>query len=223
MKKITLLVGVVFASLIGTAQTISTFPYNENFEGMTTGTALGNGWTNSTTDNLDWTVDANGTTSSNTGPTSSTGGTINAPDHNPGTIGGQYVYVETSGGAGNGTNIADLVSPYFDMTALTNAKFSFWYHAYGATMGDLDVEARIGSQGVWANILGTITDDVNLWQKGELCLGATYAGNDSVQFRFSYRVGNGFGGDMAIDDISISPINPIDVGVTAISAAGGCG
>ena len=48
---------------------ISTFPYSEGFEN-----GIGS-WTQSSADDLNWTVDANGTPSSNTGPSSAIQGT----------------------------------------------------------------------------------------------------------------------------------------------------
>jgi len=222
MKKITLLMGVVLASLVGAAQTISTFPYNEDFEGMTNGTTFNGGWANINAGTF-WTVDVNGTTSGSTGPSGPGGTTTNAPDHNPGIVGGKYIYVETSGGVGNNTNIARAQSPFFNLTSFTDAKLDFWYHAFGNGIGSLNVEARVGTQGTWANIAGPITDNVNLWQNNNLCVGPVYAGNDSVQFRFSYQVGNGFGGDLALDDISVLGVNPIDIGVTALLVPSGCG
>ena len=226
MKKITLLTGIVFASLVGAAQTISTFPYTEDFETQAncpTGCGAAcqtiTDWTNPTSDDLDWLVDDNGTSSGGTGPTANGGA-----DHTTGAAGGKYVFVETScSGTGYSNMSAILESPYFDFTALTDAKLEFWYHAFGATQGPLNVEARIGSQGTWANIAGPIQDNQDLWQKESVCFGPTYAGNDSVQVRFSYVSGTNFTGDIALDDISVLALTPFDVGVTAVTGPSGCG
>ncbi|MDG1476549.1 MAG: choice-of-anchor J domain-containing protein, partial [Vicingaceae bacterium] len=224
MKKITLLIGVAFASLVGTAQTISTFPYNEDFEGMATcGTGpgtpctLSGGWTNATGDDVDWTVDINGTGSSNTGPTANGGA-----DHNPGVAGGKYLYVETSAGAGNPNSSANLLSPYFNLTGVNSIELNFWYHAFGATQGPLNVEARVGSQGTFTNIMGPITDNQDLWQEASVILSAGYGGMDSVQIRFAYVSGTSFTGDIALDDISMLPVLKVDLAASNIDLPAQC-
>jgi hypothetical protein len=225
MKKFTFLVGVALATLSGTAQ-ISTFPYMEDFEAETTcGSSCGSAcntlidWNNSTTDDLDWLVDVGGTGSGGTGPTANGGA-----DHTTGTGLGKYVFVETScSGVGFPNFQADLESPWFDFIGQTSMNLTFWYHAYGATTGNLNVEARIGSLGAWNNITGPITDNQDLWQEWSGCLGVTYSGVDSVQLRFTYVTGTSFTGDLALDDITIAPVNPTDVGVTAVVLPGGCG
>lgn len=193
-------------SLLGgwlNAQTISTFPYNENFESLATcGTgynptcALGNGWTNVTGDNSNWAVDINGTTSSPTGPTANGGA-----DHNPGIAGGKYVYFEASGGTTG--HIANLVSPYFNLTALTAPQLKFWYHMYGASMGNMHVDVHVGVNGVWAlDVVPFWTDNIDMWQEKVISLSA-YAGIDSVQFRIRGERGNNFYSDMAVDDFTV--------------------
>ena len=64
---------------------VSSFPYTEGFENT-----LG-AWTQSSADDLNWTVDASGTPSNNTGPSSASQGTY-------------YIFVEASG---NGTGYPD--------------------------------------------------------------------------------------------------------------------
>ncbi|NQU33548.1 MAG: hypothetical protein HQ521_09960 [Bacteroidetes bacterium] len=191
------------------SQTISTFPYTQDFEAEAT-CSTGCGavcntlltWSNPTTDDLDWLVDVGGTGSSATGP---------SVDHTLGSASGKYVYVETScDGTGYSYKRADLVSPYFNITALPLAGVEFWYHAYGTTQGVLNVEAKIGMQGTFVNIGGPYQDDLDEWQKVELMfVGSIYEGQDSVQVRFVYVSGTSFGGDIALDDISIKSIVPL--------------
>ena len=92
---------------------VSSFPYNEGFE-----SGLGQ-WTQSTTDNFDWTRNQNGTPSNNTGPNGANGGNW-------------YMFTEASG---NSNNTTDLISPCFDLSAASSANFSFYYHMYGSNMG----------------------------------------------------------------------------------------
>jgi hypothetical protein len=66
---------------IGCNNGIDSFPYTEGFENT-----LG-AWTQSSADDINWTVDANGTPSSGTGPSNATEGSF-------------YIFVEASGNAG---------------------------------------------------------------------------------------------------------------------------
>jgi len=216
--------GFVFTSAFGQ---ISTLPFVEDFESQPTGPTgcgptysfTGVTWMNGddavpaiATHQVDWTVDVGGTGSGNTGP---------SVDHTLGTAAGKYIYAETScSGTGFPTREFDLVSPWLNLTAYPNVQLAFWYHAYGTTMGNLDVQVRVGSLSPWTTIIGPITDNVDLWQESSICLPG---GIDSVQVRFTYISGTSFGGDIGLDDISISPVTPVDVGVTDIVGIGGCG
>ena len=77
---------------------ISSFPYNEGFENT-----IG-AWTQSTADDINWTVDASGTPSSGTGPSAAKQGSY-------------YIYVEASGnGTGYPNKQAIITSPCFDLS-----------------------------------------------------------------------------------------------------------
>ncbi len=71
---------------------INIFPHTENFEGATTGApgVLPACWSSSATTTYRWEVDANGTTSSNTGP---------SVDHTLGTSAGYYAGMDDSHGS----------------------------------------------------------------------------------------------------------------------------
>lgn len=72
---------------------VSTFPYTESFEGN-----LG-AWSQSSSDDIDWSINSNGTPSGNTGPSSATNGN-------------SYIFVEASGdGTGYPNKQAILNSP----------------------------------------------------------------------------------------------------------------
>ena len=230
MKKITFLSAAIGFTAIANGQTISSYPYLEDFEAQVTcptgcGAAcqtITGGWTNVITDDLDWLVDVNGTSSSNTGPTSNSGA-----DHTIG-AGGKYIYVETScNGTGYSNKTAILESPWYNFSAITGAmQLDFWYHAYGQTQGPLVVEARQGTVGLnsaWIQIGNTIQDDIDLWQNSKICFPTNFIGLDSVQFRFNYTSGTSFTGDVALDDISLIEIIPDDAALTQISEISGCG
>jgi chitodextrinase len=162
---------------------ITSFPYTEGFENT-----LG-AWTQSTNDDVNWTVDANGTPSSNTGPSSAFQGSY-------------YVYVEAS--SPNYPNQrAILNSPCFDLSSLSDATFSFKYHMYGAAdMGTLDLEISTDSGNSWSSIWNQSGNQGNAWQTASVDL-SSYVGS-AVQLRFNRFVGGTWQADVAVDDISLS-------------------
>lgn len=199
------------------SQTISTFPYTQDFEGESQGNTgcggnytMTTGWFNETVDDLDWIPDIGGTSSSSTGP---------GVDHNPGTSSGLYMYIESScSGTGYPSMTANLESPYFNFTALTAPRVEFWYHMFGTSMGTMHIDAKVGSAGVWTtNIIPSWTDNQDVWQKQSVSL-AAYAGMDSVKFRIRGVTGSSFSSDMAIDDILVFQPAPIDIQMLSVDS-----
>jgi len=154
---------------------------------------LGNGWINANNgseDDIDWRVNSGGTASSNTGPDF---------DHTLGTASGKYIYLEASGSCDFKTAI--LTSPCIDLSAAQSPVLSYWYHMYGANMGSLEVD--IMANGIWNNnIVPTVSGNQgNQWIQGTVNLTQFIGQNIVVRFRGS--TGNGYEGDMALDDINI--------------------
>ncbi len=202
MKKLTFLTFFALALFALNSQAqINTFPHTEDFESFsncTTGCGatcvLSAGWSNSLTDDLDWLTDENGTGSSPTGPPA---------DHTTGTSSGHYLYVETScGGTGFPNKIADLWTETIDLSAHASAQLEFWYHMYGASMGNLQVDVSTNGGGAWTNEMAPITDNQDLWQMATVDLSA-YDG-DVIIVRFRYVSGTNYYGDAAIDDVTIT-------------------
>lgn len=227
-----ILLGSFLTLSMGINAQINSFPFVEDFEGQTLGptgcgpsyTFTGTTWMNgddagSVTHQTDWTVDNGGTSSSGTGP---------SIDHTLGTNSGNYIYAETScSGSGYPNRTWELWSPFLDFSGTTtNMELTFWYHAFGGTTGNLNIEARIGTVGplaTWTNIGGPITDNIDLWQKAQICFPGGFTGVDSVQIRFVYVSGTSFTGDFGLDDISVQEIFPNDIKSLAALATGGCG
>ena len=162
---------------------ISSFPYTQGFENT-----LGS-WTQATGDDFNWTVDANGTPSRNTGPSSASEGTY-------------YVYMESSS-PNFPTKRSILNSPCFDLSAATAASFIFKYHMYGSSsMGSLALEASSDNGATWATIWSKSGNQGNSWQSANVNLG-TYIGS-SIQLRFNGITGTTWQGDMAIDDVRLT-------------------
>jgi hypothetical protein len=219
---------IALSCFFGTAfGQVTTYPYNEDFESegqagtgpncTTTYTMVAAGWTNSTTDGSEWRADVGGTISTNTGP---------SVDQNPGTAAGHYLYTESS----TCNNVAAvLTTPEFDLSVVAGAEVSFWYHMFGATMGNLTFAITDDAGATWTDLV-TLTDNVDLWQEYTANLSA-YIGS-TVQFRFTGDIGTSFTSDMAIDNFSVvevlnddagaealvSPTNPLTPGVQFVQA-----
>ncbi|MFC5047811.1 choice-of-anchor B family protein [Aquimarina hainanensis] len=163
---------------------ISSFPYSESFEN-----SIG-AWTQSTNDNLDWTVDQNGTPSRNTGPSSAAQGSY-------------YIFVEASfQGTGFPNKQAILTSPCFDLSNVSAATFSFSYHMYGSSdMGDIKLEASTDDGATWSELWSKTGNQGNSWNTQSVNL-SSYAGQ-GVKLRFNRTTGGTWQADIAIDNISI--------------------
>ncbi len=169
----------------GCTSGISSFPYNEGFENT-----IGS-WSQSTSDNLNWSINSNGTPSNNTGPSTASNGTY-------------YLYVEASGnGTGFPNKQAILTSPCFDLTNETSAAFSFSYHMYGASnMGSFLVEVSANDGNTWASVWTQSTNQGNAWKTATIDL-AAYVGK-SIQLRFNRTTGNTWQNDIAIDNVALT-------------------
>jgi hypothetical protein len=166
-----------------------------------TGTLV-NGWVGAPTTNFRWLADVGGTGSPGTGP---------AVDHTLGTAAGVYMYTEASAPAVTG-DVATLTSPTLSLTGLTFPALEFWYHKFGADMGDLFVE--INDNGTWVvldSIIGsTQGSEVAPWLKKSVFMGGY---GNSVEVRFRAVCGAGFTGDMAVDDVNVIDLPAFDGGL----------
>ena len=166
---------------------ISTFPYSESFENT-----LGD-WTQSSNDDIDWTINTNGTPSSNTGPSNAADGTY-------------YVYVEASS-PNYPSRRAILNSPCFDLNGVSSASFGFMYHMFGAAdMGTIDLEISEDDGATWTSIWSQSGNQGNQWLNVSVNLDA-YTGK-GVQLRFNRFVGSTWQADIAIDDVSLTTSGP---------------
>ncbi len=154
----------------------------------------GNGWSNGTGTDFDWTVNAGDTPSSGTGPT---------VDHSEGSATGTYLYTEASD-PNFSSKRADLISPTFDLAGLSAASLEFYYHLFGSDTGTLHVD--VFADGTWHNSVDTIVgqqqaSQTAAWRKHSVPLDAYLGGPAKVRFRGV--TGPNFAGDMAIDSVSV--------------------
>lgn len=159
-------------------ETVS-LPYSESFE-----SGLGD-WEN--TSSKTWSRDANGTSSSGTGPSTAKDGNY-------------YMYMETSSnGAYYAGNTASLTSPDFEALG---AKVSFDYHMYGSNIGTLylEVYSNGGWNSIWSKTGQQHTSNSASWTTTNIAL-SSYTG--IVKLRFRGVAAGSYRGDMAIDNIKI--------------------
>ncbi len=177
-----------------------TAPFLENFDGSNyipavnfndTG-QIANCWTRSN-GTFYWTPGPPPFPGFNTGPSG---------DHTTGS--GQYMFTDFGTGLFTPPFSAGLTTPFIDLSALTNPELTFWYHMFGAGIGDLLVDVDNGSG--FTNLLVISGQQQNastdLWKESVISL-SSYA-NDTVRIRFRGEIPNvSFQSQHAIDDIGI--------------------
>jgi hypothetical protein len=176
-------------------------PYFENFEALAAGSPpltgkWDNCWTSSspTGTKFRWNAGSGAPSWVTSGPSA---------DHTTGIADvGIYMYTQSSYFTGYD---ATLINGPFDLTTLTTPTLSFWYHMYGADMGELHVDVST-DQIHWTNDIFVRkgeqqTASTDSWLKATAALSQFV--NDSVYIRFRGIKGSS-NSDMAIDDIAIT-------------------
>ncbi|MFN8398226.1 MAG: S8 family serine peptidase [Bacteroidia bacterium] len=187
---------------IVTGGAVVTLPQTQNFEALPTCATtsdcgatvcnLGTSWTNATNgsdDDIDFRVSSGATPSANTGPD---------VDHTLGTAQGKYAYLEASTCFGA---TSYMTSPCINLAGTNAPQLSFWYHMYGANMGELHVD--VSSNGQWTmDAMTPISGDQgNLWRQATVNL-APFVGT-IINVRFRAVTGTDFTSDIALDDIGL--------------------
>lgn len=170
-------------------QSINTFPYVQNFDSDTVGkTNFTKGWVNGTDDEKDWFVHTGvapaRVSNPKVGPTG---------DH---TGGGKYLLFESLNA---NWSKANLYSPCFNLSGLTNPIFEFHEHVWGDDYsGELHVD--ILANGVWnLDVIPMVSQIGDFWFKKTIDL-STYA-NQTIRIRF--RAMSAYSKDFALDDITV--------------------
>ena len=188
-----------FCTLCGTV----TAPYIENFDNANwvSGVSFSNAndlidycWSRnpSATSTFKWGTRTGSSPSSSTGPSADVSGT------------GKYIYTEASYGITG--NIAEIITPVVDFSALTKPTLSFSYHMYGATMGGIYVTIWDSTQYDTIFVVSgqQHTSTTAAWTKVYIDLSAYKANASSI--RILGKKGSSFSGDMAIDELSIAEL-----------------
>lgn len=161
--------------------TVTSFPYTESFES-------GEGWSQGTGDDMNWTRRSGGTPSSGTGPSSADDGTF-------------YMYMEASSPNFPAKN-AIFESPCYDLTGVTNPEFSFSYHMLGSAVGTLALQASTNGTS-WTTIWTRSGDQGSAWSTATVDLNS-YTTESALKLRFSGTTGTSWQGDMCIDGMTLS-------------------
>lgn len=166
------------------------------------------GWFNSNDDDFDWTIITGPTPSPHTGPEG---------DHTTGA--GYYIYTEAT--YNNPFYEADLLTPLFDLTELTDVELRFWYHMWDdnyANMGTLHLD--IGINDIWSEDVMTPISGNQGDQWLEQVIDLSGWEGQIIRLRFRGITGSDWASDICIDDFSINGINPCPPGsVTFASQA----
>lgn len=171
-----------------------TLPYATDLQSM--GINGLDDWRLSSESSFSWSFGAGNTTSTNTGPSN---------DHSMGSNDGFYLYTEASGS--NAGDVTEFTSPCISLPTNAGAlSLSFWYHMFGANMGELHIDVYNGTEWI-IDYIDPIsgqqqTSNSDPWQMVDIDL--TSLKGNAIQVSFRGIRGNGYNSDMAIDDITFS-------------------
>ncbi|XP_052265465.1 uncharacterized protein LOC127867973 isoform X1 [Dreissena polymorpha] len=140
-------------------------------------------------DDFDWTLYAGNTPTDDTGP---------SVDHTTGTDKGTYAFIESSAPRVLGEK-AWMESPEIPALGQSVVCLRFWYHKYGEQMGNLSVYQHQHGPRPGNLVWSDVTEHGDRWLSAQIPLLAY------VNFRIILEgvVGNGFLGDIAVDDVSV--------------------
>lgn len=177
-------------------QSVSNFPYQQNFDNLITGDTINLGeWTNGTDDNCNWFVHT-GIAPVRTGATPILAGPTG--DHTSGN--GKYLLFESKVGSGLWAN---LYSPCLNLSSISNPVFEYYQHLYGVnTEGELHLD--ILADGVWnLNIIPVENQTGDVWVKKTVDLSAYANKIIKIRFRAQSSFSKFSDKDFALDDLRI--------------------
>ncbi|XP_052259240.1 uncharacterized protein LOC127863655 isoform X2 [Dreissena polymorpha] len=144
-------------------------------------------------DNFNWTLHQGETPSENTGPTY---------DHTTGTPQGKYYYIETSAPR-QANETAWLESEYIASSNGEAHCLEFWYYMFGTSIGYLNVRLSENTTVPGYNIWSMEGNQGPKWIFAQVPV--TTDGLNRIIFEGT--VGNGYEGDIALDDVSFKQGN----------------
>ncbi len=190
-KQLFLIIFFILFVKFGFAQ----LPYSESFE---TGWGI---WTQSTTDNFDWSRDHNPTPTTGTGPSVASDGFY-------------FAYIEATGH--NDPSKYAEIEANFDFSGTTMPIISFDYHMFGTDVGFLFLYIYDGS--TWTEVWNKTNNQGDEWHTAKVCLD-DYANNANVKIRFKAQTQNSELSDIAIDNIQIVDFDYDDISHVDVTCA----
>ncbi|XP_052255034.1 SCO-spondin-like [Dreissena polymorpha] len=141
-------------------------------------------------DDFDWVLYRSSTPTDETGPDF---------DHTTRNSSGSYIFTESSAPR-NLFDTAWIQSPTIELTSEPVHCFRFWYHMYGSSIGRLNVY-QVTNGGLPGKLVWSLSGDQgNSWKEGQVPLNS----HQSYSILLSGIIGNGYQGDIAVDDINVS-------------------
>ncbi|MEL6634006.1 MAG: PKD domain-containing protein [Bacteroidota bacterium] len=191
-------------SVVNITTTPVTLPFVEDFETFPLNATYANGWTVGPNSDADWLGKTGATGSTGTGPTG---------DNTTGN--GNYLYTEATGPVQG--DVFSIITPCIELTGAQNPELSYFYHMYGADMGDLEVYLISDGQSF---LIDTLIGEQQIagadpYLESRVDLSA-FTGTIQIEFR-GIR-GADFTSDISIDDVSIVEVVNTDLAVTDLVA-----
>ncbi|XP_060553220.1 MAM domain-containing glycosylphosphatidylinositol anchor protein 1-like [Ruditapes philippinarum] len=150
-------------------------------------------WRQSTGDDFDWTLLSGNTPTTNTGPPT---------DHTYRNSSGKYIFIETSAPRQLNEK-ATLISPLIDTWNNNYMCFSMWFYAYGSNIGNLQIVRKQSQYENKTETLWTNNFQGPSWQHTSVTILPT----GPFQIIIEGTVGDGYLGDIAVDDVEITEGN----------------
>ncbi|CAF1593620.1 unnamed protein product, partial [Adineta ricciae] len=148
------------------------------------------GWSQDSDNNIDWELGQGETESYKTGP---------KRDHTLGLPNGHFIFLEASSPAVQGDR-ARIASPVLNSTGVS-CDFRFFWHMYGEDINALNVYTRTNYGGAMNKIWSRVGEVGDYWSRTDLSLII----GQPFQIVLEAVAGDGYAGDIAIDDTSFTP------------------
>ncbi len=144
-------------------------------------------WHNTIDGEAEWQINFGETVTENTGPSMAYEGDV-------------YAYL-TASSPNEPDKVGILESHLYDLSLMPDPFLSFYYHMFGATMGELAVDISTDYRENWTNLWSVSGDQGNVWYKEYIDL--TSYKDTPVFIRFRGTTGSNFYSDIAIDFVEI--------------------
>ena len=162
-------------------------------------------WSNAFSNETNWLVNSNETSTSFTGPDFDRKGE------------GNYLYLESQGNQCDTENAVTLISSCLEKPDDGSCALSFFYHMYGLDIGTLEVAFSLDSS-EWTTLWQLEGEQGNMWNLAVVELPVAF---DRGLIRFQgIRKTSGVRGDIAIDNIKLIGMEVVDPTLVYVDADG---